>query len=364
MRKIILLPFSIVYATIIYIRNKLYDSNILKSTKFTFPIICIGNLSVGGTGKTPHTNYLINLLKKEYNIAVLSRGFNRKTKGYVPLNLNSKAINVGDEPLFYKWKHPNIKVSVCEDRVFGISQMTPTDGTECVYLLDDAFQHRAIKAGLNIILTEYSKRYTKDYLLPSGNLREFKSGAKRTDIIIVTKCPTTLSTNQKNEIIKELEPEKYQHVFFSKIIYKNIYPIFNNEYINNETDTDVILISGIANPKNLVLELETRFKNVYDRSFSDHYNFKNEDIDSIIRTYKNLSSKNKIILTTEKDATRLFEFRELFLNENINIFCIPIEVYFDLEEKNGFDKLIKHYLDITLPKIEEENIENILNYDE
>jgi tetraacyldisaccharide 4'-kinase len=363
-RKIILLPFSLVYVLIIIIRNYFYDNKMIHATKFTFPIICVGNLSTGGTGKTPHTNYLINLLKKEYDLAVLSRGYNRKTSGYIELQTSSLAIEVGDEPLFYKWKHPDVKVSVCEDRVSGISQMAMNEDKEFVYLLDDAFQHRAIKAGLNIILTEYNKRYTQDFILPSGNLREPKSSAKRADIIVVSKCPPLLSEEEKRKIRLEINSEKYQFVVFSSIKYQQIYPTLFNDPIIDKEQVDVLLVSGIANPKPLENYLKSMFQNIYTRKYSDHYNYKKEDIESIIRTFKNLDSTNKVLITTEKDATRLFAFKELFIAENINIYCIPIEVKFDGKEKMIFDKAIKHYLSITLPKLEEKINENIINYDE
>lgn len=355
-RSIILFPFTLIYGLIINIRNYLYDNKYLRSTKFTFPIICIGNISTGGTGKTPHTNYLINLLKNEYNIAVLSRGYNRKTNGYLEVDTNSKAIDVGDEPLFYKWKHKDtIKVAVCEDRVFGVSQLASDVGIEMVYLLDDAFQHRNIKAGINIVLSDFNRIFTKDLLLPSGNLRESKKGIKRADIIIITKCPSPITSEEKQSLIRDIKPESYQHIFFSSMKYKEIYPLLIDRKIDTESETEVILVCGISNPKYIILELSKRFKNVYNRTFSDHYNYKKEDINSIIRTYKNLENKNKVIITTEKDATRLFAYKDDFLKENINIYCLPIEVEFDLEDKKQFDKAIKHYLNISLPpKIIEE----------
>lgn len=355
-RKILLYPFSLVFNLITSFRNLLYEKKYLNSINFSFPIIVIGNLSVGGTGKTPHTNYLINLLKTDYDIAVLSRGYNRKTHGYIELELSSKAKNVGDEPLFYKWKHRNdIKVAVCEDRVFGISQMAINEEDKrLVFLLDDAFQHRAVKAGINIVLTEYSNLYTRDMLLPSGSLRESKKGIKRADIIVVSKCPSPILKAKKQAIREEISPKKYQILVFSSMKYNKIYPLLNEEKIIDEKETDVILVCGIANPNSLINELETRFKNVYTRIFSDHYNYKIEDIDSIIRTYDNIESKNKILLTTEKDATRLFAYKDEFRANNINLFCIPIEVFFEEEEKNTFNRAIKHYLTITLPPKQEE----------
>jgi len=361
--KLILYPISKIYEAITSFRNYLYDSKNIKSTKFTFPIISIGNLSTGGTGKTPHTDYLIQLLKNKYKTAVLSRGYGRKSVGYKELHANSKAKEVGDEPLFYKWKHPNVKVSVCEDRVYGIVQMAHGEIEDSVYILDDAFQHRSIKPGLSVLLTEYEKLFTQDSILPLGNLREHKKGAERADIIVVSKCPSLLSVVKKNAIISELKPKKYQHVFFSSMEYKPIYSVFNINLDSLEKDTTVLMVTGIANPTPMFNKLKPLFKNVYQRTFKDHYNFKLADIESIIRTWENLETENKIIITTEKDATRLFEFKDEFIKKKINIFCLPIEVNFDKNEKLGFDKAIKHYLSITLPKEDEEEFENIsINY--
>lgn len=355
--KIILLPISQLFNLVTSLKNYLYKINFFKSTKFDLPIICIGNLSAGGTGKTPHTDYLINLIKTDYHVGVLSRGYNRKTNGYIEIETNSKAENVGDEPLFYKWKHPEAKIVVCEDRVFGITTMAHHEEENYVYLLDDAFQHRSIRAGLNIILTEFDKLYTDDQLLPLGRLRENSSNASRADIIIVTKCPSNLSTKEKNEIKIKLKPETYQLVFFSTMVYQDIYSIFDHTQIENEATTTTLLVSGIANPAPIETELSSRFKKVYTRTFADHHNFSATDIESIIRTFKSIEDKNKILITTEKDVTRLFQYKQMFIDANINIFCLPIKVKFDKDEKESFDKAIKHYLSITLPLlIEEENI--------
>ena len=364
-KKTLLLPFTLLYAIVIHFRNYFYDKKVLSSTKFEFPIICIGNLSTGGTGKTPHTDYLISLLKQDFNISVLSRGYKRETKGFVAVQRNATALEVGDEPLFYKLKHKEIKVAVCEDRVFGISAMALTNHTKNVYLLDDAFQHRAIKCGLNILLTDYNLRYTKDYILPLGNLREFKSGANRADIVIVTKCPSALSFTEKNQIRDELKLKTYQHLFFSEMIYNPIYSILNNGKIENEKTITALMVTGIAKPKSMLEELENRFNKVYTRVFEDHHNFTIEDIKSIIRTYKNIDSQNKALITTEKDATRLYAFKSEFIKAGIEIYCLPILVNFNEEnEKVSFNQAIKHYLNITLPQ-EIDNVENLkIEYDQ
>lgn len=353
---ILLWPLAFLFNAITSFRNFLYDSKRIKSTKFDLPIICVGNLSTGGTGKTPHTNYLIELIKTEYNVGVLSRGYKRKTNGYIEVETNSTASQVGDEPLFYKWKHPDCKIAVCEDRVFGIAAMAQYEDENFVYLLDDAFQHRAIKAGLNIILTEYNQLYIDDYVLPQGNLRENASNAKRADIIIVSKCPPSLSKSEKLEIRGKLKPESYQFVFFSSMEYHALYSIFSNRIITNEKETTALIVTGIASPAAMVNELDSRFKKTYLRSFSDHYQFTQTDVESIIRTFQNLEENNKVLITTEKDATRLFHFKNLFIEANIDIFCLPIKVKFDSSEKLGFNKAIKHYLSITLPlPLENEN---------
>lgn len=353
----LLFPVALLFNAITSFRNYLYDSKRFKSTKFDLPIICIGNLSTGGTGKTPHTNYLIELIKPEYRVGVLSRGYKRKTNGFVAVETFSKAIDVGDEPLFYKWKHPDCKVAVCEDRVFGITKMAQYEEENFVYLLDDAFQHRSIKAGLNIILTEYEHLYVDDYVLPQGNLRESAKNAKRADIIIVSKCPPSLSKTEKIKLKKKLNPEKYQFVFFSSMKYYQIYSIFNRNIIADEKNTTALIVTGIAHPEVMEIELDARFKKTYLRSFPDHFQFSQTDVESIIRTFQNLEATQKVLITTEKDATRLFHFRNMFLEAQIDLFCLPIKVKFDSTEKVGFDKAIKHYLSITLPlPIENENI--------
>lgn len=361
LRKYLLFPFSLFFLLITAVRNFLYNKKFLSSVKFDLPVIVIGNLSVGGTGKTPHTDYLIRLLKQEYALGILSRGYNRKTKGYAEVQTHSLAKDIGDEPLFYKWKHPNCKVSVCEDRLDGIAMMQQNEEKKLVYLLDDAFQHRALRAGLNILLTDYNNPYTKDWLLPAGNLREHRKGAQRADIIIVSKCPPHLSAEQKKAIIAEIQPKNYQYVFFSHIEYHAIYPVLqqHNEPIN-ATETTVLLLSAIANPKPILQELnKQQFKKIHQRQFADHHQFSINDVHSIIRTYQNIDAENKILLTTEKDLTRLFVFKEEFIKENIEIYCLPISINFHKNEKELFNKAIKHYLSITLP-IETENNETII----
>ncbi|MGB1247837.1 MAG: tetraacyldisaccharide 4'-kinase, partial [Chitinophagales bacterium] len=343
-------PFFGIYALVIYLRNLAYKNRWFRSSKFDIPVICVGNLTTGGTGKTPHTEYLINLLKEDYTIGVLSRGYGRKTSGFKEVQRQSTASEVGDEPLLYKLKNPNIKICVSEDRALGIPAMATDD--MCV-LLDDAFQHRAVKAGISILLTEYDNLFTRDELLPVGNLREFKSASERADLIVVTKAPKDISTEEKQKIIAEINPKPYQYVFFSYIEYQPMYRLFSeNTTIENKKETEVLLLSGIANPSKMEDELKAKFKQVYTRKFRDHHVYTRKDIESIIETYNNLGDTLKVIITTEKDVTRLLPFRETFIKNQIPIYSLPIKVNFATEDKIRFDKAIRLYIDKTL-KIEE-----------
>jgi tetraacyldisaccharide 4'-kinase len=355
--KIWLLPFAGIYALIILIRNFAYEKGWLKSTRFDLPVICIGNLTTGGTGKTPHTEYLIELLKNEYSVGTLSRGYRRNTSGFLEVHTNSHARQVGDEPLLFKWKNPDIKVAVCEERVIGIPAMAMLQNPPEIILLDDAFQHRAVKPGISVLLTEYNNLFTDDHLLPMGRLREFKSGYLRADLIIVTKSPENLTAEEKNKIIAKISPQSYQYVFFSHYLYHPVYRIFeNNDTLVHETRTEVLMVSGIANPSGMFDYLQSRYKAVYHRNFADHHHFESKDIESIITSFQNIAAESKILITTEKDATRLAPFAEEFKKHQIPVFCLPIKVNFQPEERERFHKAIFLYLKHTLPK--EENDEH------
>lgn len=351
--KILLAPFALLYALIIAIRNYLYKKHIFRSVKFDIPTICVGNLSTGGTGKTPHIDYLIATLKPHYPIGTLSRGYRRKTSGYIEVNTTHKAIEVGDEPLLLKWKHPEVHVAVSENRALGVPQLVQNKDPNFVVLLDDALQHRAIRAGLNILLTPFNDLYVNNQILPIGNLREFKSGAKRADIIIVTNSPQQLSENEKQEIIKKLQVQSYQFVLFSYIEYQNIYAVQNQQIIpqNISKESSIILVSGIANNNGLVQYLEQNFANVYQRKFADHHHFTSQDIESIITTYKNVEAEKKYILTTEKDLTRLFPYLNEFNKYGIVVNCLPIKINFAPEEKQKLAKLIHFYINTTIEEL-------------
>lgn len=330
MRKFIsylLFPISILYGIIIHIRNKLYDLDILKSQNHNVITIGIGNIKVGGTGKTPHVEFLIELLSKHYKIGVLSRGYKRKTKGFILLNENDNPLKVGDEALQIKNKYPNIPVAVCEDRNKGIKEIKKCIQDIELIILDDVFQHRKLKLDFSFLLTEYCNPFFNDTILPFGNLRESKKGYKRADYIIVTKTSKNLSMGERTFFESKLKQKKYQKLFYSNIEYNNAFHLFDKE---NKLDCienrNIILLTGIADNtqiKNYLEEVNSKIIEEIEKA--DHYNFMNKDIDLIINIYNSHIDKNPIIITTEKDAVKLREFTE-FNEKNIPIFVLPITV--------------------------------------
>lgn len=304
--RFLLFPFAILYDIVTSIRNCFFDIGILKSTEFDIPVIAVGNLSVGGTGKTPQIEYLIRLLNNDYKIAVLSRGYKRKTNGFIQLNSSHSAEDVGDEPLqFFKKFGSKITVAVDANRTNGIQQLLQSKNPPEIVLLDDAYQHRKVKAKGYILLTKYDDLFSDDFLLPTGNLRESKRGANRAACIVVTKCPLNLSVEEQKVIRKKLISRPNQEVFFSTIAYDNELKGIENTSINNLKNKDVLLVTGIANPTSLLHYLTNkniRFKHL---QFPDHHNFSTNDIAKINEVFNNIPSNEKIMLTTEKDFVRL-----------------------------------------------------------
>lgn len=325
----ILFPFSILYYCVTSIRNFAYDYGIFKSYSFKTPIIVVGNLSVGGTGKTPQIEYLIRLLQDKYKVAVLSRGYKRSTKGYIEVNQHHKVSDVGDEPLQYFKKFDNISVAVNENRVEGINNLNKDLKPE-VILLDDAYQHRRVKASFQILLTKYNDLFTDDFLLPSGNLRESRIGAKRANCIVVTKCPSHISEAKKTEIKAKLSSYN-KPIYFSCISYSDKVlgeTTYNLSTLKNYT---LLLITGIANPKPLLEFLSQNSINFHHLNYPDHYNFKDADIKKIKEEYKAIKSSNKLILTTEKDYVRL--------STKLTLNYLPIKTLF-LEDKKLFNSTV------------------------
>lgn len=338
MKRWYLYPFSLGYKVVTGTRNTLYDLGIFKSTKFRTPVINVGNLSVGGSGKSPMVMYLAKSLSKQYRTGVLSRGYGRLTKGYAVTNYESNYKTVGDEAmqLFERFKNRFV-IAVSEKRVPG-AQKVIEDMDLDVLILDDAFQHRAIKAGFNILMTDFNDPYFKDYLLPAGDLRESRNGAKRADIIMVSKCPDELTEETKQYYISRIRPERGQKVFFSSIGYdENIYGREKMLPDNNLNYYDILLITGIANPKPLLQHLAKFSQRVKHLKFRDHHNFTDDDIKKIIAEYKKMG-EYKLILTTEKDYVRLKTFDYL---RDVAYYW-PINVVID--RKDEFDEIIADYI--------------------
>jgi tetraacyldisaccharide 4'-kinase len=303
----ILFPFSLIYNAITSIRNGAYDKGILPSRSFDFPIIVVGNLNVGGTGKSPHIEYLIRLLNKKYKIAVLSRGYKRKSKGYQLADENSTAAQLGDEPFQFYRKFKDILVAVDTNRVNGIISLRRLNDPPEIILLDDAFQHRSVKAGLFILLTSFDDLYVDDLVLPSGTLRENRKGARRADIIIVTKCPLNISKEDRLKISKKLKLKKHQLIFFSTIVYSESLIGVNGELsVSKLNEFKVLLVTGIANSKPLEQYLESLNIDFLHLKYRDHYSFSKLDKEKINRKFEGMKGNKKIILTTEKDYVRAF----------------------------------------------------------
>jgi len=340
--RILLLPFSLVYGLIVVLRNWMFDKNILRSASFNLPLICVGNLSVGGTGKSPMVEFLIGKLKINFRVAVLSRGYKRKTSGYALATERSTALEIVDEPMQFFNKFPDVTVAVGEERVVAIPQILHDKPDTRVIILDDAFQHRFVRAGLNILLSDYSNLFTRDWFLPTGDLRDQKKSAGRANIIIVTKCPADLSLAEKNLLSKEIGPKPGQHIFFTSISYGTPYQVITHEPWNADKTTEVLLVTGIANPGSLKKHLEEKFNGFEELAFSDHHIFTIDDLNYIIKKLSQIPSEKKILLTTEKDAVRLQKFSQQL--RVVPFYVMPIQPVFLFNEENQFTRLITTFI--------------------
>ncbi|MEI6348438.1 MAG: tetraacyldisaccharide 4'-kinase [Bacteroidota bacterium] len=352
MLRFLLFPISCLYGFIVFIRrNVFYKLGWFKQTKFNIPVICVGNISMGGTGKTPHTEYLTRLLMPKYKIATLSRGYKRKTSGFICANASHLVSDIGDEPLQYFQEFgEEVMVAVDEKRVRGIEKIMQINPDIQVVILDDAFQHLSVKAGLNIILTDYFKPYPDDYILPTGTLREYKSAANDADIIIVTKCPSVLSPITRDSFLHAIKPKPHQKVFFSYFSYGDFVPITPKaEKLMGKSYSQIILLTGIANPYPLNEYLMNKFTEIHPMAFSDHHTFTEKDIAKIVMTYQELITTNKAIITTQKDAMRLLDPSIRHLTEDIPIYYIPLEVKFHKSYQELFDKEILEFVSSFYP---------------
>ena len=355
----ILTPFSWIYGAGTYLRNKLYDWGVFRSSSFDVPVVCVGNLTVGGTGKTPHVEYIADHLASAYNIAILSRGYKRKTKGFVLAGANSTPDTIGDEPYqIYRKYGFRVKVAVCESRAKGIRKLLEIDPKINLILLDDAFQHRSVQPKVNVLLIDYSRPLTDDHLLPLGRLRESKMARYRADIVIVTKVPEGKRPFDFRVIRKDLDLWDYQKLFFSNIKYGDLIPVFeqeNNYILHMDELTDsyaVLLISGIANPRPFIRHFKKYPCRVKVAHYPDHHDFKRAELEDIATQFDNLKGSRHVIITTEKDAVRLAH--NPYFPERLKpyIFYLPITVnIIDGIEGKDLTGALRRAIEATAPGI-------------
>ncbi len=344
------MPFSWLYGLGVGIRNYLFDAEILKSKSYSIPVISVGNITVGGAGKTPHVEYLIDLLRDEMQVAVLSRGYKRKSRGYVVADENTTMRDIGDEPFQIKQKFEGVYVAVDKDRCHGIDHLISDEDTKDVevILLDDAFQHRYVKPGVNILLVDYHKFINYDKLLPAGRLREPQSAKVRADIVIVTKCPKNLNPIDYRVLSKAMDLKAFQQLYFTTLSYCDLKPIFNGGDtvpLNEIMGENILLLTGIASPEHLQVDIMeyTRGVKLETMAFSDHHNFTERDVERINERFAAMPSPKRII-TTEKDQVRLFYLEGLSEEVKQNIYALPIKVEFMLEGGKTFNEKIESYV--------------------
>ena len=343
--RILLAPFSLLYGLGVGLNNFFYRIGLLKSMSFNVPVVSVGNLSVGGAGKTPHIEYLVRSLREFIDVATLSRGYKRKTRGFQVVQPGLDALQVGDEPMQFKRKFPDVLVAVAEDRAFAIPQIMMEQPSTQLILLDDAFQHRAVQPGLNVLLTEYDRPFTRDWLLPAGRLREWRSAYHRADVIIVSKCPPDLSEADAQRLRNEINPLPNQQIFFSYYEYQSPYYLFDPRYkLRFTPELEVLLISAIANTDYLLQYLRSQTGEVRPLEYEDHHYFSKYDISDLQRNFERMDATAKVIVTTEKDATRLELHRDFLLENRLPIFVLPVEVKFHFDQGPTFDQVVKDYL--------------------
>lgn len=345
--RLLLFPFSLIYGLVVIMRNWLYDTGAFKSHEFTIPIISVGNLEVGGAGKSPMTEYLIRLFKNDYKLATLSRGYGRNAKGYLTATATAPdsyrdATQVGDEPAQFKHKFPDITVAVCEKRVDGIRQLLPDHN---LILLDDAYQHRAVKPGFSILLFDYRNVNKPHLLLPAGTMREPFSGRWRANALVVSKCPETLTLDEQNQLISHLKPLSYQEVFFTSITYMPLQDLAGKAKDHViDTDTTIFLLTGIANAEPLMQHLKKYTSNIIHHNYPDHHQFSLKNITKLAGEFSACKAQKKLIITTEKDAQRLQEQELQPLVKQLPVLVLPIGIKFLNSGQQQFDQLLINYV--------------------
>lgn len=343
--RLILLPLATIYGFVVWVRNILFDCRILPSEEFSVPVITIGNLNTGGTGKTPHTEYLVNMLKDQYTVAVLSRGYKRNTRGYLLADPASTTASLGDEAMQVYQKFPDIYVAVHEKRRAGIKALLKTHPDIQVIILDDGFQHRYVKAGLTLLLTNYNQPFYNDWLLPAGNLREGRSGAKRADAIIVTKTPETRSPETRDHFCKKIHAYNEKSIFFSYLAYGDMCPLTaETPSTTPKTIQTIFLLTGIAHTRPLEEYLEKKCKELVHLKYPDHHTFTEKNLNKLAALFSESTSKSKIVVTTEKDAMRLQErsLHECF--RDIPVYYLPTQVVFHTDDKKALEDMIVRFL--------------------
>ncbi len=347
----VLTPFAWLYGGVTSLRNRLFDWGVLPSERFPLPVICIGNLVVGGTGKTPHVEYLVRLLSGRYRVAVLSRGYKRRTKGFRLADMTDSSETIGDEPFQLKTKFPHLLVAVAEDRREGIRRLRelPKEQRPQLLLLDDAFQHRYVKPSFAILLTDSHRLYTRDALLPVGRLRESVKGADRADVVVVTKCEPLPVEKDRTTIRKELALREGQALCFSEIHYGDLCPLFPEEAqpraLASVAEEEVLLWTGIAHPEPLERLLRQHAKRLTAMAFPDHHAFSEADAHRIDAVYQQLPSSKKLMIVTEKDAARLRACSFLPSAWRASLYYLPITVGFSAADEQLFNRLIERHIE-------------------
>lgn len=337
----LLLPFSLLYGLIVMIRNWLYDAGFLKSQSFNLPVISVGNLAVGGAGKSPMTEYLIRLLKDQYTLATLSRGYGRKTKGFIKADETTTATEIGDEPAQFKHKFPEITVAVCEDRIVGIEHLQEEHD---LILMDDAYQHRPVKPGLSMLLFDYNTLFELQLMLPAGNLREPMSGSWRANMMVITKCPETLAESDQIALIQRVKPLPDQPVFFTSIAYLPLRDRKGSNVLAEITgQTTVFLLTGIARSEPMVNYIRQFTSHIIHYKYPDHHPYSLKNLTKLASEFNACPSVDKVIITTEKDAQRLATEELLPILNTLPVLVLPIGVKF-LKDGEYFNRLISDYV--------------------
>ena len=351
LRNIILYPASLIYGLITGIRNFMYNTGILPSVQFHLPVICVGNITVGGTGKTPHTEYLVKLLQENFKVATLSRGYKRKSRDFRIASSSSLVSEIGDEPMQIFRKFPETLVTVDINRVHGVTRILEENPETDVIILDDGYQHRRITPGFSILLSDFDRLIVRDHMMPYGNLRESIANMRRADIILITKSPENISPIQRRLIVKEVNKAPYQNLYFTSLTYESPIPVYKNKDpedppfdLSQSKGCGIVLITGIANPLPLKDYLQHSAEEIIHLSFPDHYTFKEKDINNIYSAYKDLKPPVKYLITTEKDAVRLREFTNIAEPVRSVFYYIPVGIHFLNDDRDEFDNMIVEYV--------------------